>query len=344
MSSESKKVNFFSPGVQIGVAALLVSVGILFFAIPYATGYFDVRKTLAELLQNIIAATRGEWEHCYLVPLAVGIIIYLKRADILSVAPRPFLPGVVLLIFGAAIYYFGILAGIVLVGCFGLQLILMGGILFLFGPSIFLKLLFPLLFLVFAWPMPFLEAPLAFPLRMIMSDSAVNVLNLLGLSTIKSGTAIVSAPVPALNLASGQRFAVDVADPCSGIRSLFALTMIAALYSYFAVKPLWKQIAVFLFAVPLAVLGNLLRILMLTFGTIAFGSEFAIGKDALKDPSWFHMVAGYVVFAVALGGLLGIGALFQMDWPGVFKAFFRGKQREEVVTPKAEKAVTEDTY
>ncbi len=72
-------------------------------------------------------------------------------------------------------------------------------------------------------------------------------------------------------------------DPCSGIRSLFALTMIAALYAYFAVKPMWKQFIVFACAIPLAILGNLLRILMLTFGTIAFGTEFAIGKDALEE-------------------------------------------------------------
>jgi exosortase/archaeosortase family protein len=65
----------------------------------------------------------------------------------------------------------------------------------------------------------------------------------------------------------------------------------------------------FLSSVPLAIIGNLLRILMLTFGIMTIGPETAIGRDSLTDPSWFHMLAGYLVFAVALGGMLGIGWL-----------------------------------
>jgi hypothetical protein len=59
----------------------------------------------------------------------------------------------------------------------------------------------------------------------------------------------------------------------------------------------------------LAVLGNLVRILMLTLGTIAFGSEFALGKNPLEHPSWFHMLAGYLVFIVALAGMMEIASL-----------------------------------
>jgi hypothetical protein len=63
---------------------------------------------------------------------------------------------------------------------------------------------------------------------------------------------------------------------------------------------------------PLAVLGNLFRILMLTFGTIAMGPEVAIGT--LENPSFFHMLSGYLVFAVAIGGMLGIAKLLNFDW------------------------------
>jgi hypothetical protein len=48
---------------------------------------------------------------------------------------------------------------------------------------------------------------------------------------------------------------------------------------------------------------------MLTIGTVAFGSEFALGKNPLEHPSWFHMAAGYLVFIVALMGMMGIGSL-----------------------------------
>jgi hypothetical protein len=45
---------------------------------------------------------------------------------------------------------------------------------------------------------------------------------------------------------------------------------------------------------------------MLTIGTIVFGPDFAIGKNPLTDPSWFHIIAGLLVFAVAIGGMVGI--------------------------------------
>jgi hypothetical protein len=52
---------------------------------------------------------------------------------------------------------------------------------------------------------------------------------------------------------------------------------------------------------------------MLTLGTIALGPETAIGT--LEEPTTFHMVSGFLVFGVALGGMLLIGWLLQRFWP-----------------------------
>lgn len=175
-----------------------------------------------------------------------------------------------------------------------------------------LRLSFPWAFLMFLYPLVFLDNNLAFPLRMVMSEASVGVLNAIGIGAAKVGTAIVSAADPALGLREGERFAVDVADPCSGIRSLFALMMVTALYGHFMLKGTWRKLVLFACAGPLAVLGNLGRILMLTFGTITMGPEKAIGT--LENPTFFHMLAGYVVFAVALGGMVGIAALLNFDF------------------------------
>jgi exosortase/archaeosortase family protein len=112
-----------------------------------------------------------------------------------------------------------------------------------------------------------------------------------------------------LGITAGKKFEVDVADPCSGIRSLFALMMASALYGNFTLKTWWQKWILFLCSAPLAIAGNLARILMLTIGTIVFGSDFAIGKNPLTDPSWFHVIAGFIVFAVAIGGMIGISRL-----------------------------------
>ena len=168
-------------------------------------------------------------------------------------------------------------------------------------------LAFPWAFLVFMWPLLFLESFVSFPLRMVVSHAGVFILNILGIPSVLNGTGILSAADPALHLAQGERFAVDVALPCSGMRSLFALMMVSALYGYFTLSGMTRRLLLFLAAIPLAVAGNICRIVMLTIGTLLMGSEKAIGS--LEHPSFFHMLAGYVVFLVALGGMFGLAHL-----------------------------------
>jgi hypothetical protein len=64
--------------------------------------------------------------------------------------------------------------------------------------------------------------------------------------------------------------------------------------------------------VPLAIFGNFVRVLMLTFGTLLFGADFAIGTEA--EPSTYHMISGYFVFIVAIAGMLAIGWLLNDGW------------------------------
>jgi exosortase len=215
----------------------------------------------------------------------------------------------VLLILGLILFWAGNQADVTFAGLISILIVLAGTVWWLLGWEFLKELSFPIAFLIFAIPFPGLDMIVALPLRYLMSKISVLVLNLIGIPVILSGTGILSAPDASLQLAAGQRFAVDVANPCSGIRSLFALMMVGALFAQFTLKETWKKWTLFLCTLPLAVLGNLARILMLTIGTVAFGSEFALGKNPLEHPSWFHMAAGYLVFIVALMGMMGIGSL-----------------------------------
>jgi len=215
--------------------------------------------------------------------------------------------------FGCLVYWVGYRVDNVYFGYAAIQILLAGMIITTLGWKFMQALLFPWLFLNFMWPLLFLDNYLAFPLRLHMSEASMQVLNVIGIPAVKVGTAILSAPEEFAGFggrAAGALFSVDVADPCSGIRSLFALMMVSALYGYFTFESPWKRLVLFLFSVPLAVLGNLMRILMLTIGTLAFGSEFAIGKGP-KDTSTFHMFAGFLVFGVALAGMLVVQKRFE---------------------------------
>lgn len=284
-------------------------VGILIFFIPYAQGYVGERRTLAETLKLMWGYE--QWEHCWLVVPALAFIIYLQRKDLARLPLQGTAWGLLPLVASLTAYWAGYRVENYYIGFFAIHLLIGGLILWLAGWRWFFTLFFAFAFLTFAWPLYFLENSITFPLRMIMSKTSVAVLNFIGIPVVLNGTGILSAPEVHTGTPAGQRFSVDVADPCSGIRSLFALMMVSALYGHFTLKTWWQKLLLFASSVPLAVLGNLFRILTLTIGTMAFGSEFAIGKDALDDPSWFHMGAGYVVFAVALGGMIGVSWLLK---------------------------------
>lgn len=324
ISTQSRSLLYVSAGILVLLIALLA------FAVPFSTGHGDVRVSLATMLRAIWSGPE-DWQHCFLViPLCLGMI-YLKRKELAACRVVPSNLGLIPLVLSLCLYWLGYRMDVHYVGYFSLQLFVFGYITTVFGWQVVKVLIFPILFLFFAWPLPLVDNYIAFPLRIAMSNASVAVLNLIGIPVILQGTGILSAPDALTGMRPGQRFSVDVADPCSGIRSLFALMMVSALYGYFTLKEWWQKWFLFLCSMPLAILGNLCRILMLTFGTMAMGPAVAIGT--LENPSLFHMAAGYLVFAVALGGMIGIGWLLQSlpNWIGNFR---NPKPRQS--SPKAE--------
>ncbi len=292
------------------------AVYLLFAYLPYASGYGAARIDILQFAKWVWDAGE-DWQHCYLVPLAIAVLLYFDRRRLATVPLNGSWLGLGILLFGLFVYWIGFLADNVYLGYASFQLVMGGLIFWVLGWQWMVALAFPWAMLVFLYPLPFMDNLVAFPLRLVMSEASVHVLNLIGVPTIKAGTAILSASDPVSGAPTGQRFMVDVADPCSGIRSLFALMMVSAIYAHLTQKGFWRQLVLFLFSMPLAVLGNLARILMLTLGTIAMGANIAIGTS--EDPSFFHELAGYIVFAVALGGMIGVGALLQKDWPAFFR-------------------------
>nr|NIP95589.1 hypothetical protein [Akkermansiaceae bacterium] len=84
---------------------------------------------------------------------------------------------------------------------------------------------------------------------------------------------------PTAELAAGDRFNLGVAAACSGLRSLFALGMVSLLYGYLSLERSWQRFLLLVSALPFAILGNFVRMMMLYFGTIWVSAEFAIGTE-----------------------------------------------------------------
>ncbi|MEO7933609.1 MAG: exosortase/archaeosortase family protein [Chthoniobacterales bacterium] len=298
------------PWILPVLATLAIFVA-LFFVFPYASGYGDKLGSLYAIFYAL-STDYGSWGHCLLVFPIAATLVWWKRVALAKILVRGSNWGLVPIVFSMLLYWIGYKTSVQYFGFVSVQIFIGGVLIFFLGWRFFKTLLFPWAFLAFAWPFIFLDAEIAFPLRMKMSALCYHFLNLIGEPTLLSGTALVSAPDYVRHLTVGQRFQVDIADPCSGIRSLFALTMITSLYGYLTLPKTWQKMILFLMAFPLAIAGNFVRILLLTFGTLGFGSEFAIGT--LDHPTWFHTGAGYFVYIVALGGMVLLAGLLDRNW------------------------------
>ena len=294
--------------IEVAVAFAVV-IGLYGF-IPYNFGFESKARSVFEMLQRFWTdPSTADWHHGMIVPLiSVGLILH-RAKELEKVVIQPSGWGVLGVVAALALFWVGYKIDITIVGFLSLQMMIGGLILWLFGWEMMKAVAFPYAFLMFAYPFYFLDTIVAFPLRGLMCQMSQFFLNLVGVDTLRVGTALVSAPDYAKGLAQGQRFALDVATPCSGIRSLFALMMVSALYAHLTLQRGWQKWVLFLLSPALAVLGNFARMVMLTLGTILLGSAVAIGTE--EHPTTFHMAAGFFVFVVALGGMVGVSRILQ---------------------------------
>jgi exosortase len=115
---------------------------------------------------------------------------------------------------------------------------------------------------------------------------------------------------------------LDVADPCSGIRSLVALMALTALYGYVTMNKTWKKWTLFSSSIPLAVIGNLARITTIAFVAQGFGSDLAMHI--------YHDYSGYIVFSLAILCMIGLGALMNFHYREIIHYWIK----EEVDIPR----------
>ena len=161
----------------------------------------------------------------------------------------------------------------------GLPFVVWGGVLFLWGWHTARLLAFPLFFLWIAIPLPaFQQATVQ--LQLLATQLAHHGSGLCGVETYTQGTTIL--PV------KGDWKPLSIAHGCSGIRSLMALIMITAAWAYVARMALWKRLLLFVSALPLAIIGNALRVI----------SIFIIAEhgDAQWASTTWHDWSGLLLF------------------------------------------------
>lgn len=299
----------------VAVAITLASAFYLMFYQPYSTGYGNARFTIWQQMKLGFKMEDGEWMFGYAVPLIVVGLLWVSRDNFKGVKVTQDWIGLPLILLSLFLYFGGYKANQKYIGYGSLHMLFAGLVIWHLGISYFLRGLWLWILLGMMWPWIFLVDKVALPLQKIMTILTSGVLSLIGEDFIKEGTQIRSAPTP--DLIAGERFSLAIAAACSGLRSFFALAMISLFYGYLTLKKDVNRLILFASSAVLAILGNVVRMMVLYAGTLWFGKEFAIGKDEF-NPSHYHIGAGLVVFAIALSGMM------------VLSAFLEGKKQKVV--------------
>lgn len=231
------------------------------------------------------------------VPVFSLYVVWSERRKIFESVGEPSLWGLLLIIPFAFAGFLGARGTQVRLEIVGFIGMLIGLVWTMFGTKTMKAILFPALFLLFCLPLHTYLDLVTIHLRLLAVSIAQGVLQGCGVEIVREGTMLVS-PTGA--------FSIDVAEPCSGMRSLFAMMALTAAYSYFT-QPTWfRRGLLFVLAIPIAVLGNVSRILSIVAIAATCSSDFATG--------FYHDYSGYVVFLVAVflmvvtGGLITKGA------------------------------------
>lgn len=286
------------------LGAVLLSFAYLILVHGYATGYGWYRKTVGGWLWEKWTFSGGDWNFGICVLPLVGILFWLTRDRYVGLKVKPATAvGVGLVVFALAAYFVGYKANERYFGFFGCQMLVAGVILWFLGWEYFKKGFWLWMLLGSMWPWEFLIEPISFNLQLIMVKLTGAVLTLLGDPAVTNGSALMSKATDIFE--TGERWSLNIEGACSGMRSLFALGMIGIVYAYLALTVEWKRWVLAACIPVIAILGNLVRMLMLYVGVITMGSEWAIGRGHGNESS-FHIGSGLMVFLVALVCLTGL--------------------------------------
>jgi exosortase len=147
----------------------------------------------------------------------------------------------------------------------------------------------------FRMPLGWFAVSITFPLRMLVCKLVVLISGfVLQIDIRRVGTALIDP--------SGN-YQYDVAAACSGIRSLFATVAVAIIYAMLCFRPWWKRGVLIASAVPLAVLGNTIRMLTIIIAAEIWGQE---GGSYVHEGGPYGVLS-LLPYAAAFGGLMMLG-------------------------------------
>lgn len=247
-------------------------------------------------------------EHSTLVlPIALFLVWY-HRDKLAAARIEPWNPGLLIVAFGVGSFVLAARSLQPRIAIFSLPFILLGMVGFLWGRQAARVVLFPCAFLFFMIPVGGLVQGTV-SLQILVSTVCNALASLVGMKIEVSGTTIRSLD---------GSFNFEIAEGCSGIRSLMAMTTLTALFVHLTQREWWKKGVIFAGSVVFAVVGNIGRIF-----TVILFAKFVSPRVA---GGLYHDYSGFIFFPIAVMAMVGFSHLVNLDWPTIFS------QRMEPIT------------
>ena len=286
MSDPSQNKSAFNGTLMIA-ASLLIAGFVVFL-------YHEVLWGLGSDWNN-----NPDYSHGFLVPFLSAYFIWERWNALSNETPSPSIWGIGLLSLGLFSLVVGLIGAELYVQRVSLIVVLSGLVLLILGWKCLWLLSFPIGFLIFMIPLPAIVVnTISFPLQLFAAETATFCLFSLGIPVLREGNLIMLASTT-----------LEVAEACSGLRSLLSLLALGTVYGYFSQDVMWKRWMLVLLSVPIAIIANAFRVSGTGILAHYFGVEAAEG--------FYHTFDGWLVFIVAFMLLFVCGVILGKIGSGV---------------------------
>jgi exosortase len=257
-------------------AAMLVAAG---FVLLY-------RHVFAKLAFDW--SNNGNYSHGYFIIPIAAYLAWERRDRFFAAPQRPAAFGLIVILGSILVLAGGVLGAELFLTRISLLGAAVGIALFFFGWARLRVLAFPMAFLLLMIPIPTIVFnQIAFPLQLLASRFGEATLTTVDIPVLREGNVLILANTT-----------LEVAEACSGIRSLISLLTLGIVFGYFTDSRTWVRVLIALSSVPVAIVTNGARVA----GT-GIAAHF-IGPAAAEG--FFHEFSGWIIFIAAFGIMLAI--------------------------------------
>jgi exosortase len=247
------------------------------FTLVFAVVFFQTWQSLINAWSS-----SDDYSHGFLiVPLSL-YIVWGKREELQRVKNKPSWVAFPLVLIALTLYLLAQFAEIVTLAPLAMILFIGASLFFLFGFQFFRVCLFPLFFLLFMVPVPAqIYATLTIPLQLFVTKVTVFIASSMGIPILREG-----------NVLYLPEHTMQVVQACSGLRSIMSLLTLGVTIGYFSLKSNLLRMVLSLSAIPIAILINVLRVMLMVIAFYYF--DFDLGNGTI------HTVFGTVVFCLSV--------------------------------------------